>query len=655
MKVCRIILLIWTFVFSNVFEAAEEEVAELSSGLAVTFRSVNGGQVDHTVRPNFMLYVPDGESPSPFISPGIFTAEWEGSINLDLRDRFVFQAELNGKLDLELNGKLVLEVTGDGGVTEPTKRIRLNSRVNTLKAVYTSPEKGDAFFRLYWATPDYFNEPIPARFLKHIPNDNTANGALLRYGRQLIAEHRCFKCHSTGAPKSGMPELAMDAPAFSGIGSRRGIKWMMSWVLNPKKLRPSAKMPVMLHGVNAASDAKAIATYIASLKGVNLNKAHTQDSNLLLSVSEGRTLYQQMNCAACHTIAGEQDVEGKLSLYQIGKKFIQPDWLSAFLQNPQEHYKWIGMPNFSLNEKESRGLASYLFSLTSSENQDQTEVNEGLISRGKKLVSSKGCLNCHKLQLKNEFSVQPISDYGKGCLDEPSDKQLVRFGFSTKERFALKYFLKQGMDSLSRSNWAEFALRQTTGLNCKNCHGQMESVPSFEVLGGKLKPEWVESLLSGNLLNKPRPWLQARMPAFSARPDYLAKGLAMLHGHSPSTPKEPVVDLDKAGIGRKLVSSNGGFFCFSCHAIGTLKPAQVFDAQGINLAQVGDRLLPEYFRRWMRNPLRVDPQTKMPAYFNQGQSALFDILDGSAEQQIEALHHYIRQGSLMVPPEAPGQ
>jgi hypothetical protein len=180
-------------------------------------------------------------------------------------------------------------------------------------------------------------------------------------------------------------------------------------------------------------------------------------------------------------------------------------------------------------------------------------------------------------------------------------------------------------------------------------------VPSFEVLGGKLKPEWVESLLSGNLLNKPRPWLQARMPAFSARPDYLAKGLAMLHGHSPSTPKEPVVDLDKAGIGRKLVSSNGGFFCFSCHAIGTLKPAQVFDAQGINLAQVGDRLLPEYFRRWMRNPLRVDPQTKMPAYFNQGQSALFDILDGSAEQQIEALHHYIRQGSLMVPPEAPGQ
>jgi hypothetical protein len=57
----------------------------------------------------------------------------------------------------------------------------------------------------------------------------------------------------------------------------------------------------------------------------------------------------------------------------------------------------------------------------------------------------------------------------------------------------------------------------------------------------------------------------------------------------------------------------------------------------------------------MRNPLRIDPQTKMPAYFSQGQSALFDVLDGDAELQIEALYHYILQGKTMNPPEVPGQ
>ena len=209
----------------------------LQDGLAVKFQSISGGAADHTVRPHFMLYVPAGEVPSPFVAPGPFTAEWEGVIHLDLRDRFIFQAELNGSLNLELNGKPVMEATGTGAMTEPTKRIRLNSRSNTLNATFTAPEKADAFFRLYWSTPDYSNEPIPPRHLKHVPNENLAKGAALRRGRQLAAEHRCFTCHATGAPGKGMPELAMDAPAFEGIGSRRGIDWMAAWVRTASRNR----------------------------------------------------------------------------------------------------------------------------------------------------------------------------------------------------------------------------------------------------------------------------------------------------------------------------------------------------------------------------------------------------------------------------------
>ena len=205
----------------------------LLDGLAVTFKSQNGGQADTTVRPHFMLYVPLGQAPTPFVAPGAFTAEWEGVIQLDLRDRFVFQAELNGSFKLELNGAVVLEATSDGGTTDPTRRIRLNSRSNTLKATYTSPPGGDAFFRLYWATPDYANEPIPPKFLKHSASDRLAKGAALRHGRQLAAEHRCFACHATGVPARRMLELAMDAPALDGIGSRRDAGWMAEWILNP--------------------------------------------------------------------------------------------------------------------------------------------------------------------------------------------------------------------------------------------------------------------------------------------------------------------------------------------------------------------------------------------------------------------------------------
>ena len=599
-----------------------------------------------------MLYVPAGEAPSPFVSPGPFTAEWEGVIHLELRDRFIFQAELNGSLKLELNGNPVMEATGTGGMTEPTKRIRLNSRSNTLKATFTSPEKGDAFFRLYWSTPDYGNEPIPPKYLKHAPNENLAKGKALRRGRQLAAEHRCFKCHAADAPVKGMPELAMDAPTFEGIGSRRCVDWMADWVLYPKKLRPSAKMPAMLHEATAESDARAIAAYLGSLKSGQPVKPVPVDAD---AISDGQALYKQLNCAACHTLEKEPSAPGKLALGQAQRKFGEAGALSAFLQNPQAHYKWIRMPNFALAEKEANALAAFLFSAAAPAKTDLPNSDASKIAAGKKMVSSQGCLNCHSMKLENSFSVVAISDLAKGCLADSPAGSTVRFGLAAEERVALRLFLKEGRESLGQASLAEFALRQTDDSNCRNCHGQMESVPPFDVLGGKLKPGWAEKLLLGTLGERPRPWLHARMPAFPARARGLAKGLAMLNGHSPLTPKEPPVDPEKAKVGRKLVSANGGFFCFSCHAIGSLKPAQVFDAQGINLAKVGDRLLPEYFRRWMSSPLRVDPQTKMPAYFNQGQSALFDILDGDAGQQIEALHHYIRLGGEMVPPEAPGQ
>ena len=640
------------FLIATLAWPSAKDTPVLQDGLAVTFQPAVGGSADHTVRPHFMLYVQVGEAPSPFVSPGPFTAEWEGVIHLDLRDRFIFQAELNGSLKLELNGNPVMEVTGTGGMTEPTKRIRLNSRSNTLKATFTSPEKGDAFFRLYWSTPDYGNEPIPPKYLKHAPNENLAKGKALRRGRQLAAEHRCFKCHAADAPVKGMPELAMDAPSFEGIGLRRGVDWMADWVLYPKKLRPSAKMPAMLHEATAESDARAIAAYLGSLKSGQPVKPVPVDAD---AISAGQALYKQLNCAACHALEKEPAAPGKLALGQAQRKFGQAGALSAFLQNPQSHYKWIRMPNFALAEKEANALAAFLFSEAAPAKTDSPDSDASKIAAGKKMVSSQGCLNCHSMKLENSFSVAAISDLAKGCLADSPAGSTVRFGLAAEERVALRLFLKEGRESLGQASLAEFALRQTDDSNCRNCHGQMESVPPFDVLGGKLKPGWAEKLLLGTLGERPRPWLHARMPAFPARASGVAKGLAMLNGHSPVTPEEPALDPEKAKIGRKLVSANGGFFCFSCHAIGSLKPAQVFDAQGINLAEVGDRLLPEYFRRWMSSPLRVDPQTKMPAYFNQGQSALFDILDGDAGQQIEALHHYIRLGGEMVPPEAPGQ
>jgi len=142
------------------------------------------------------------------------------------------------------------------------------------------------------------------------------------------------------------------------------------------------------------------------------------------------------------------------------------------------------------------------------------------------------------------------------------------------------------------------------------------------------------------------------MPAFSKYAEGLAIGLTEEQGLPPRTSAEPPIDMETAKIGRKLVSANGGFFCVSCHAVGSMAAMQVFESNGINLAYTGARLQKEHYHRWVRNPLRIDPASKMPVYFDaEGRSPLTDYFNGDAEKQIEAIWQYIRLGDKMPPPE----
>ena len=83
-----------------------------------------------------------------------------------------------------------------------------------------------------------------------------------------------------------------------------------------------------------------------------------------------------------------------------------------------------------------------------------------------------------------------------------------------------------------------------------------------------------------------------------------------------------------------------------------VKPLQVFEAQGVNFSRVGERLHPEFFERWMLDPLRVDPQSRMPDYFDEdARSVLVDVLGGDAKKQIEAIRQYLWQGDKLKLPK----
>jgi mono/diheme cytochrome c family protein len=603
-------------------------------GSAVTFSA--SGKSHTTSASNIALYVAKGEAASPFVPAGPFTAVWEGNIQAELRGEFFFQADLNGALKLEINTNVVMDVSAKGA-TPLSKAIGLAKGTNKIRASYKSPPDSDAYVRLYWTEKGTNTSPISPAVLNHLQTDPG-----VEFGRELFVEHRCNKCHLE--VKDGMPELGMDAPSFEGIGARRNTAWMARWILDPKAERPSARMPKLAKN---ADEAKAMASFLDSLKADVTSRPPVRDSSNV-SPPEGKTLYDALLCASCHG-------ENGIPLKHVGEKFHSGK-LAQYLLAPEAHFSWTRMPNFKLTQKEAETLASQLL-----EGQAMPAAtagaNESLISTGRSLVQSRGCLSCHTLKTENKSKAPKLgTDWNKGCV--VSDANAPQFGFDGRQREALIAFGRTDRSSLTRHVPWEFADRQMRLLNCRDCHGQHEGFPPVDLLGGKLRPEWSAKFVAGEIPYKPRaethprgePWLFARMPAFKQYGPLLGSGMAALHGYPAQSPSEKL-DPEFAKHGQKLVGKDGGFSCVSCHAVGPVQATDVFDSEGINLAWSAERLLPQFYRRWVRNPLAIDPQTKMPVYFDEeGRSPLTEIFEGDGEKQITAMWHYLLMGEKMARP-----
>jgi len=662
-----------------------------TNGFAVKFTSADGEVSDVMVLPNLWLFVENGKSATPFLPPGKFTAVFEGNINGDLRANYLFKAEeLSGSLKLEVNNVVVLDTTTPGALS---KSVQINKGANAVRATFTSAGQGDSFVRVGWTEKGTNVNPIPNAVITHANTPELQKAEMVYLGRELFLEHRCAKCH-TEKFSSPVPELSMDAPTFDGIGARRNYEWLAKWILDPKATRASVHMPKLLHGAKAKGDAEAIAAFLVTLKtepplaaeakaipfgynpkafeeirkrsGVNA-KAAAGDANETPADQnqERKPIFERLHCISCHNTPGAKENDpAKISLKHVAQKFRDVN-LAEFLKVPERHFDWIRMPNFKLADAEAKEIASLLLKDADKVEGKLGVTDESLVRRGKELVQTAGCLNCHNAaSLENKFSTASLAKAAKeakGCLAEKRDEnsKAPDFAFSAKERDALVAFIKTDFSSLSRHAPLEFASRETRLLNCTACHGQIDLVPPLDVLGGKLKPEWAAAFIGGepfkvraDIHPKGELWVEARMPAFKSRAKLLAEAMAMQQGYAPKTPAEGPIDEEAAKVGQKIIGLDGGLSCVNCHAINDVPAVAVFESEGINLGLTSARLLKPYFFRWLRSPLTIDPGTKMPAYFEDGKSALTDYYDGDGEKQINALYQYIRQGEKMAAPAA---
>jgi len=166
--------------------------------------------------------------------------------------------------------------------------------------------------------------------------------------------------------------------------------------------------------------------------------------------------------------------------------------------------------------------------------------------------------------------------------------------------------------------------------------------PDLTWAGEKLRSDWLASWLGGRIDDRPRPHLEAPRPHFEGDAELFAIGLRHQHGLPAGPGGVEPPDAALAAVGRDLIRAER-LGCHSCHALGG-EPALGGEGseETINFALARRRLHRAYFDRFLLNPERLLPGTKMPSFVDEdGYTALYDVFDGEAKRQFDAIWHYL--------------
>ena len=516
-------------------------------------------------------------------------------------------------------------------------------------------------------------EPLVTGFERFHGATPTAAG-----GRLLYNELGCVNCHGG---ETGLP--ALRGPALATVTQRVRSAWLRKFVADPASVHPGAVMPQAL----AKADEKtlvAVEHYLASLKPSAAPKAAAK----IMHVNAGRggELFHTLGCVACHQ-PGKDFVppEGapkaeEFSHRSVGFSDLQAkyslDALGAFILDPLKVRTDGRMPKIAMERQDAIDIAGYLLAFQGSDGRlDEAVVpvvvDKSLALAGRQAVVAARCAACHDLPKDAAASPVALKTTAGGCLDADHAKG-PRYALSDAQRAALKLYLAKKDEAASPKLAADLTLQ---ALNCVACHerdgkGGPDAArrpyfqgdhnlgdtgrypPPLTGVGGKLRPEWLTKVLAERVAPKAadlftshyagdpyrvRPYLKTKMPYYGAA----VADLARLLGATDARP-----DLKFAGgddtAGRKLLGTQGGAGCITCHRWGD-RPS--LGIQGPDLSNIAARLQEGWLREYLIAPAAYRPGTLMPSFWPGGKSFNPTILGGDTDKQIAAIYKFVESAN----------
>ncbi|MEM7306862.1 MAG: PA14 domain-containing protein [Planctomycetota bacterium] len=299
-------------------------------------------------------------------------------------------------------------------------------------------------------------------------------------------------------------------------------------------------------------------------------------------------------------------------------------------------------------------------------------LEPALVARGAERFRALGCSACHDAddepapgkRLRDLDALAP-----GGCLDEAPKAGLPRYELDAADRGHLRAALAARY-GFSRPLTPGAKLQRTLNrLDCYACHerdgrggpsddhlgyfrveGDLDLgdegrlPPTLDHVGWKLLPHALDGVLTQG--EAVRPYMLTRMPQFGAEHVGTVAALLSRIDGRPSDPP-PLFSADEVDIGRSLAGTNA-LGCIQCHDLAGHKGLGI---PAVDLATVGSRIDPSWFRTLLLDPWSIRMGSRMPSFFPDGESPAKDLHGGDPARQTDALWSWLSLGSSMPLPE----
>lgn len=308
---------------------------------------------------------------------------------------------------------------------------------------------------------------------------------------------------------------------------------------------------------------------------------------------------------------------------------------------------------------------------------DLPAANQADIDAGRALFAQVGCMQCHGFpEIESATgthglkSFKPLAnlDPSRGCLANDPPDTVPDYGFQPSERDTLRSLVSTAKSLASPLPAEESLALHLLALNCTGCHSRQEvGQPTVDAMalftgtadlgeqgrvppdltdaGAKFRTSAIARILAGN--GRVRPYMLTRMPVFGAAASEPLPDLFAAADHAPRDESDPVISDEMVAAGTRLAGLDG-LACITCHGISGYPSLGV---PAVDLSYTYARLRHSWFDRYMRNPAAINPGTRMPTFWQQGQRIQPEVCGGDPGKQIDALWTYLSLGSSMPLPK----